>query len=454
MRWTRRSFLRALAAGSTSLTLPAGLAAMSNPDVVIVGAGSAGLAAAHTLLNQGLTVTVLEAADRIGGRAWTESGTFGVPFDHGCSWITSASINPYKPLAKMYGFELLDHGHAGEALFANGHKADASQWAQYGRSWDAVQASLREAGAKGLDVAASTLMPSMPFVGTSQTWIGPMDMGVDFKDLSTLDYHNSAPTPPSYMIKRGFGALVARYGDGLPVKLNAPVTRIAWGGRGVSVETTAGVVRAKACIVTVSTGVLNAGRMVFDPVLPAWKQQAIHDVPMGLLAKITLQFEGTRFGLEDNAWLTSRVSETMPAKACFFLSWPFGFNLLIGFVGGDFGFELSKAGPAAAIDFGLGELRKLFGSDTDKYFVKGEFTGWASNPLTLGAYAAARPGRAHAREDLKKPLAGRLFFAGEACAGAYFATCGGANMSGRDVAQNVAEIIGSAAGVRGALRLG
>lgn len=106
-----------------------------------------------------------------------------------------------------------------------------------------------------------------------------------------------------------------------------------------------------------------------------------------------------------------------------------------------------SAGLAAAltllskVDFGLGELRKLFGNSTDKHFVKGEFTPWANNPLTLGGYAAARPGRASARDDLKKPLAERLFFAGEACAGAYVATCGGAFMSGRDVPQDLIDAI-------------
>ena len=439
---TRRDFLGTLVAGGASLALPARLSASANPDVVIIGAGSAGLAAAHTLLGKGLTVTVLEAADRSGGRAWTESETFGVPFYHGCSWITSANINPYKALATKYGFKVLNHSsNADEALFVDGRAATALEWDQYGRGYDTVQAALGQVGSEGLDVAASSVMPSMPFVGTSQTWIGPMDMGVDFKDLSTRDYWNGASDRPSYLIKEGFGALVARFGNELPVKLNTPATRIAWDGDGVAVDTPSGTVRAKTCIVTVSTGVLNAGSIVFDPVLPAWKQQAIHDVPMGLLAKIALQFEGTRFDIADNSWLTYLVPEEMPAEACFFVCWPFGFNLMVGFVGGDFGFELSRAGRDAAIDFGLGELRKLFGSDTDKHFVKGEFTPWANNPLTLGGYAAARPGRASARDDLKKPLAERLFFAGEACAGAYVATCGGAFMSGRDVALDVINTI-------------
>ena len=139
---TRRHFLGTLVAGSASLSLPARLIAAANPDVVIIGAGSAGLAAAHTLLGKGLTVTVLEAADRLGGRAWTESESFGVPFDHGCSWITSANINPYKALAPKYGFEVLNHSsNADEALFVDGRAATAVEWDQYGRGYDAVEAA-------------------------------------------------------------------------------------------------------------------------------------------------------------------------------------------------------------------------------------------------------------------------------------------------------------------------
>ena len=224
--------------------------------------------------------------------------------------------------------------------------------------------------------------------------------------------------------------------------MNTPVTRIRWGGTGVTVDTPTGTLRTKACIITVSTGVLAAGNIVFDPPLPSWKLDAINDVPMGLLAKIALKFQGTRFDLTDNAWLTYLVEETMPAEACFFLCWPFGEDLMIGFVGGSFGYELSRAGASTAIDFGLEELRKLFGSEVDKHFVKGHFTDWATNPLTLGGYAAAKPGRTAARKQIATPLAERLFFAGEAVAGPYVATCGGAYMSGRDTAMSVAHLIG------------
>ena len=82
---------------------------------------------------------------------------------------------------------------------------------------------------------------------------------------------------------------------------------------------------------------------------------------------------------------------------------------MIGFAGGAFGWELSAAGESAAIDFALGEVVKLVGSDARKRFVRGRMSGWAANPNTLGAYAAARPGRWSAREALARPVGERSF---------------------------------------------
>jgi len=419
------------------LTLPLA-AAPSNPDVVVIGAGSAGLAAARRLMELGHFPVVLEAAGRIGGRAWTDSSTFDIPFDYGCSWITSGDRNPYTPLAEDWGFELYDHSNAGEALYAGDRLANARESQEYGAAWTAVSGALAEAGRKGVDVAASSVMPDgMPWQAVAETWIGPMDMSVDFKDLSTKDYWQGADTTPLLMIKQGFGALVERFASGLPVKLNTPATKVRWGGQGVAVDTPDGTITAKTCIVTVSTGVLRSGSLAFDPPLPPWKETAIDNLPMGLLTKVALQFDGARFGLKPNDWLTYWVPNELPAEACYFLSWPFDSNLMIGFMGGDFGWEISAAGPDAAIDFALGELVKLLGSDVTKHFVKGVFTEWANDPLILGGYTAPRPGHAAERNALARPLADRVFFAGEAVAGAYVATCGGAFRSGERVADSV-----------------
>jgi len=413
-----------------------------NPDVVVIGAGSAGLAAARTLIAQGKSVVVVEGAGRIGGRAYTESDTFGVPYDHGCSEILGPKNVAYVDMARKWNFNLQERGNAGEVLFVKGHRATGADRKGYDRSWGQIEAALAKAGREGLDVPASSVIPAdLEFSGTCQTWMGPLDWGVDFTSLSTMDNWEYGDTPTYYMAEEGYGAIVARMGSGLPVKLDTPATRVDWSGTGVAVETPAGTIRAKACIVTVSTGVLAAGAIEFTPALPAWKSEAIGNLPMGLLAKVTMQFDGERFGLLSDQWLTYWVPNDMPAEVCYFFTWPFEKNIVIGFVGGAFGWELSGAGTDAAVDFALGELVKMVGSKARDHFVKGHLTSWAENPWTYGAYAAALPGHFSARADLAKPLGDRVFFAGEAVAVPYVALCSGAYASGESVARDVARIV-------------
>lgn len=438
MTLPRRSLLAGLLASSA---LPAWAQSLpTDPDVVVIGAGSAGLAAARTLIDQGRSVVVIEARDRIGGRAHTDTATFGVPFDRGCSWLHSADKNPYAALAKSWGFTTRNQDNADETVRVGTRDANGSENAQYGRAWDGLQDAMAAAGAAGQDVSAASVSPrDLPWIEVCEAWVGPMSMGMDLENVSCLDWYQLDDTDPNDIIAEGFGTLVARFGEGVPVALGTPATRVRWGGPGVQVETPKGTIQARAAIVTASTGVLGAGTIAFDPVLPVWKQEAIADVPMGLLAKIPLLFDGARFDLASEGWLTYH---TTSREACFFLTWPWDQNLLIGFVGGGFGFELSAAGADAAVDFARGELRKILGADADKAFVRGGFTDWASDPWALGGYAAARPGRTAQRGKLAAALDERVFFAGEAVAGPFAMTCGGAYLSGEAVALDVARTLG------------
>lgn len=437
---------KVLTGALASAAMPAWAQAIpANPDVVVIGAGSAGIAAARTLMAKGKSVVVVEGAARIGGRAYTESDTFGVPFDHGCFNVMGPSNFAYLDEAKKAGFDLYNLKNAGEAVFVNDQRATGSDRAEYNAAWREIDIALTNAGRAGSDISAAEALSAdvtnMRFSGLCQTWMGAMDFAVDFDELAVQDWWNYEDTPTQNMVKQGYGTLVSRMGQNLPIKLNTPATHIDWSGDGVAVETPAGTIRAKACIITVSPGVLSAGSIKFTPELPVWKQEAIGNMRMGLLAKVALQFDGERFGLANNHWLSYLVPNEMPAQACYFLTWPFGFDIMVGFVGGQFGWELSGAGPDAAIDFALGELVKMVGSDARKHFVKGTLTGWAENPWTYGAYAAAIPGSYGARAALARPIADRVFFAGEAVSEGYIQLCSGAYMSGESVAQDVASII-------------
>ncbi|MEO1602776.1 MAG: NAD(P)/FAD-dependent oxidoreductase, partial [Pseudomonadota bacterium] len=308
----------------------------------------------------------------------------------------------------------------------------------YYDAFDAIHTAMNRAGKAGWSAPATGVLPrDLPFSGTVQSWIGGMDHGVDFKDLSPIDYWEQSDDQPSYLVREGFGTIVETLGQGLPIALSTRVTAIDWGGQGVRVETTRGTLAAKACLLTVSTGVLASGDIRFTPALPVDKQEAIHDVPMGLLVKVPLLFDGARFGIEEGAWLTYKVPDEVPSPACFFVAWPCGHDYLFGNIGGDLGWELSRAGEAATVDFALGELIKLLGSDIRKHFVKGLMTDWAQNPLTYGAYSVQRPGRIGGRLALRRPVGKRLYFAGEAVDTERAALANGAYDSGIRVAKTI-----------------
>lgn len=413
-----------------------------NPDVVIIGAGSAGLSAARKLRKKGLSCIIVEAADRVGGRAWTESTTFGVPIDHGCSWISGSDKNPYTKIARDRGFTLVDHTDAETHLFdLDGNPANDNDYDVYQKAEKVIPRAIGKAGKKGLDVAASTVIPDVRFGATVHSWMGSMDYGVNFDQVSTRDFWNTASSQPSKLVREGLGSVVATLAEDLPISLNTPVTAIDWSGQGVSVETSKGTIKAAACLITVSTGVLAANKIRFTPDLPDWKQQAVHDIPMGLLMKVPMLFDGARLGLTENNWVTYELPDEKAGEGCFFVAWPCGLDLVYGNIGGRFGWELYAEGQAAVLDYAMQELVRLVGSDARKHFIKGLATDWADNPLTLGSYGAVRPGAAKARDQLAEPLADRLFFAGEATHKWVPALVNGAYLSGRIAAKKMIRVL-------------
>lgn len=217
----------------------------TNPDVVIIGAGAAGLSAGRELQSRGISFVIVEAAGRVGGRAYTESDSFGVPVDHGCSWISGSDKNPFTRIGKDGGFTLVNHTDAETDLFdIHGNPADKDGYAAYWNAWDVVTSAIEEAGEADTDVPASTVVGETPYGAAVQSWMSGMDYGVDMDQLSTLSYWETAESQPSYIVHEGLGTIVATLADGLPIALNTPVTGIDWSGDGVAVETTTGTIRA------------------------------------------------------------------------------------------------------------------------------------------------------------------------------------------------------------------
>ncbi|MBL9050023.1 MAG: FAD-dependent oxidoreductase [Tabrizicola sp.] len=405
---------------------------MSDVDVVIVGAGCAGLAAAKRLREAGVSFRVLEAMDRIGGRAWTTSADFGVPFDIGCAWLHAADRNPFYPEAQAAGWTLQYHDMGLDHLWFGKRRATPEQMAAERRAEVELAACIERH--KGESDRLSTLVEACHSLRVSATFAGPMDFGADDDEISVTDYRSAAELDPNYFTKEGYGALIHRWGADVPVTLSTPVKRIRWDGPGVEVESSKGTIRAKAVIVTVSTGVLAFEDIAFTPDLPEGHQEAIHDLPMGLLTKIPVQVEGTRLGLKP---FDDVLIERNARHDLYFLAFPFDLDLMVGFVGGDFAWEMEAAGRAAAVDFVTDRLVDCFGSQARKAVRRGAMTNWGGERHVRGGYAAARPGKAHARDVLGQPVAERIWFAGEALAGGLKQTAAGARLSGDAVAGRV-----------------
>ncbi|MEO3387242.1 NAD(P)/FAD-dependent oxidoreductase [Mesorhizobium sp. CAU 1741] len=405
---------------------------MQDVDVVIVGAGSAGLAAAKIIRAAGLSFRMLEAMDRIGGRAHTSSDHFGVPFDIGCAWLHAADRNPYFEEAKSAGWTLFHHEMGLDHLYFGKRRAAPEEMAAMAQADAHIQASIT--AHEGVQDSLASLLPYGRALRASATFSGPMDFGKDPDEISIADFRATADLDPNYFTREGFGALVARFGADVPVELSTPVRNIRWGGPGVAIGTNRGTVRARAVIVTASPAVLAFNEIEFLPELPAGHVEALFDLPMGMLTKIPVEISGGRFGLKP---FDDLLVEGHARHDLYFLCFPFDIDLMVGFVGGDFAWEMEAAGEDAGVDYVVGQLCGLFGNDARKYVGRATMTRWSGERFVRGAYAAARPGKSTARAVLSDPVGERIWFAGEHLAGPLIQTCAGARLSGEAVARDV-----------------
>ena len=408
-------------------------------DVAVVGAGAAGGAAARTATRAGLTTVLLEAKRRIGGRAWTREVRPGLPVDLGAHWLHSADRNPLARFGRRAGFALEEAVPERAIFFPDaGRWADAAERQERLAFFRHCEALIAAAAAAGRDVPIAEILPDHPrWRPLFEHWVA-VYTAVDPGQASAADYANYRDTHANGLVREGYGALVARYGADLPVALATPVSAIDWGGRRIRLATPAGTVEAAAVVLTVSTGVLAAEAIRFDPPLPEWKRQAIEAVPMGRADWVILAFDRNVFGTagDVSALLWAPTARTMG-----FQIRPHGRDVALGFLGGSLCGELERAGPAAMVDFALERLKAMFGGGIGRHLAASLTSAWASDPHVRGGYSAARPGRAHLRGALAAPVEDRLFFAGEATDPTFFTTVHGAYRSGMRAARQVVQAV-------------
>ena len=408
------------------------------PDVVVIGAGAAGLAAAKELVRLGVSCTVIEASHRIGGRAYSEEIMPDVWFDLGCAWLGTGVGNPFAAIGDDLGVEL--GRFAADAYKPENHwfvrdgaALSPDEWAACRRYFVDCHNAIAAAAEGHRDVAISDVIDlentyAAPFLENVATaW------GLDADEVSTADFASSAGEL-GYPAVRGYGNLVATWGADVEVTLNARAERIDWSGAGVSVETSKGTVAARLALCTVSTGVLGSGEVDFSPPLPDWKQEAVHGLPMGTENKMGVAFDTDVFGAGGRGHYTvwNHRGDTAKIDAS-----AMGLDVAAVFVGGRHAIWLERQGPQACHDFAVDRVAEVFGNDIRRHVVRTITTAWSTDPWTRGSWACARPGQAHQREHLARAIGDRLFFAGEATTVGGQGTCHGAYFSGIRAAREV-----------------
>ncbi len=411
--------------------------AASDVDVVIVGAGAAGLSADSAAEARGMSFLLLEASHRIGGRAYTEEFAPGLPFDLGCHWMHSASLNPFVPIADRFGFHYRKDGAWGSDIYTGTGWATEEMRREILALREANDAAIAAAAARGQDVAVAEVIDLESRWAPFPAYWFTLATSRDIDQVSIVDSVAYNDTGENWPVREGYGALVAQWAAGLPVALNAAVERVRWGPAGVAVETAKGTARGRRLLLTVSTNMLASGRIAFDPPLPAWKRDAAAELPLGTHNRIGIMLTHDPFGPDVRPFATLMLEgDEVPISVQIR---PFGFDYVVGFTGGRFGSWLERAGTATAADYLAERLVKAFGGEIRKALSPRTIvTAWAGDPWTLGAYSAATPGHGHCRKELARPVDDILFFAGEATSPDFFATCHGAYLSGIAAIESIA----------------
>jgi monoamine oxidase len=400
---------------------------MSDVDIVVIGAGAAGLAAARRVAALGRRVRVLESRARLGGRAFTSYDTAGNPIELGCGWMHSADENELAGLASELGFTIDKtrppwRTQLNDIGFPSADQDDfRAAAARFFERLDGV-------GEVEPDRAADLVLEPgcrwNALIDTASTYIN----GVELNGVSAHDFFRYHDTGVNWRVREGYGALIAT--------LDCPATLIDHAGTQLRVETPRGELRARAVIVTVPTDVLRAGALRFHPALPN-KIAAAAALPLGLADKLYLRLDQAEEFPKDSH-LYGAIDRV--GTGSYHLR-PFGRPLIECYFGGCLARDLEAGGETAFWAFATDELASLLGGAIRQRLHPIAASAWARDPHARGSYSHALPGHADARRTLAEPVERRLFFAGEACSVHDFSTAHGAYRSGT-AAADAAVLVG------------
>lgn len=424
-------------------------------DVLVLGAGVAGLSVAHELVDTDLDVLVLEARDRLGGRTHTDKQFAGFPLELGAEFVHGERVATWEWIEHL-GLQTV-----------HWNKLDDS-WVRLADGRRLLMQEARAASA-AFDLTRSWGLPAVPARPFESFGAYLRRIGFDSEQLDYVrrSFANAAGESLRHLdaasmldslaaeaqtggedfhIVEGYGALIEALGIGVEIVTDCPVARVGYGAAGGPAGGDAGVVveavdgrrfEAQLLVATLPVGVLASGDVEFLPGLPAPQEAALRGLAMGPVIKLIYRFGETLTPAEIKAvyasgrapmWWTPSVGHEPDA------------HVWTALVSGDGAMDLLRRGEEEALDSALESLRRELGrpglQPLDAILVD-----WVSDPYSRGGYSHVRPGNRGARELLAQATP-PLLWAGEATAPERdAATVHGALQSGVRAAAEVCRLL-------------
>jgi len=406
-------------------------AATRAADIVVIGAGAAGLAAADELTRAGRSVLVLEARQRVGGRCWTRrvSG-LDIPVELGAEFLHGEAKLTHSFLERA-GLSAIESGRE-QRLAAGGRLQPADAFAE-------AQRAAQEATHLARDLSFAAFLARQRLPARTKALATMMVQGFDAADPKLVsaksiaeewgggELGDSQPRPQG-----GYGALfewLARdlLARGAQLRLGSTVLAMRWQRGGA---TLAGrfhgepfSVRARRVIVTLPLGVLQSGPLRFRE-----KREALEKLESGPVIRVAMRFHRPLW--EEQA---RGVAFFHAPKAPFPTCWtplPLRAPLLTAWAGGPKAARLSGKREALLVRAALDSVVAIFGRVAERELAAAYAHDWRADPFARGGYSYLRVNGEGAREALAAPLAGTVFFAGEATESEEPGTVAGALRSG------------------------
>ena len=437
---------------------------MKHSDVLIIGAGVAGLGAAEALCRAGASVTVLEARPRIGGRVWTlRPRGWPLPIELGAEFIHGES-EELSAIAKDAGLLI-------ERLPSNHLEATASGLRRLPDLWKRFDAITRRMRAEGRDRSVAQFLRSHPrMAAADKRLLAGIVEGYDAAELDRASEKalSTAGEPPREPRERAQFRLLTGY-DGIVrwlasrldpkrcrLRLSTPVRRLRWCRGDVDIETESGEhLRGGRTIVAVPVGVLKAqpgerGGIAFDPDPPELRR-ALRRIEMGHVTRMVFRFEDA-FWNEESLLERLRISGGDGIREIGFLhdfdaavpTWwaasPAQVPMLTGWAGGRRALELAALPRAALLTCALETLAGILRMESRRVrrrLIAWHAHDWSADAYSRGAYTYQAVGGASAPDLLGRPIRGTLLFAGEATESDETGTVPGALASGRRAARRI-----------------